>query len=378
MNTEIPSELDQLSKTWPVQRIDNYEVWYRAWRVANRGNQSEGSEIHYVHVGQQWAEFANGKNLNPRLMLEWHVHCLAKRNQFGHLIRPDRVQKYHCYVKKFLRWLKNCQVIQLDPSAFLPEVRMVAPKTARSWTHAEYTAIIRWAEGKPRYQLAAWLFILGYHTGMSMTDCCHLRWDEVTLRSDGPCLIQRYRTKIKDRLGARALCTVPVLVGGELWRWLHALRKDAPANAEFVHREAPVAYRFRLGMSLREDITQMAFAALGVKTGKSHRHLRNSFASRLVNSGADAVLVSKMTGHQNLEQLADYVIPNIRTMQDAVYKALLWAESQETPPDSPAFLTLPSPPVEEKERAPSPAPTSLASEAGGAANSTANQNATNL
>lgn len=369
MNSEIPSELDELSKTWPPQRIENYETWFNAWRVASRGNQSEGSEGHYSYIGEEWAKFANGKSLHPRLMLEWHLFLLAKRNQKGELIRHDRVQKYHHVVKKFLRWMKNCQIIQIDPSPFLPELRMQPPPPARMWTHNEYTAMVRWAEDKPKYQLPLWLFILGYHSGMSLVDCCHLLWEEVTLRDDGPCMIQRMRTKTQPRLGARAQFTVPVLVGGELWRWLKVLEKDRPAGAEYVHREAPNAYKSRDGASIRVGIAEMALGALGRQPNKTFRHLRNSFSSRLINSGADAVLVSKMTGHQNLEQLAHYVLPNIRKMQECVFNALRWVESQENPPpSSPAFLTLPSPPVEEKHGV-SPNPNSLASETGGAASS---------
>lgn len=369
MSTEIPSELDELSKTWPVQCITNYEQWFKAWRVSCKGSVQVGSEEHYQHIGNVWAEFANGKSLNPRLMLEWHLFALAIKNQFGQLISSDRVQKYHYVIKKFLRWMKNCGIIAIDPSPFLPEVRSIAPRAPKQWKHSEYRAIVRFADGKPKYQLPLWLFILGYHTGMGLVDCCFLKWDEVTLRGDGPCMIQKERTKIKERLGSRALCTVPVLVGGELWRWLKLLERDRPAGGKYVHREAPNAYTYRDGGPLRLQFTNMAIAALGEKPDKSFRHLRNSFCSRLINSGADSVLVSKMTGHQNLEQLAGYVLPNIRAMQDAVFNALRWAESADEPPPSPGFLTLPSPPVEEKNGV-IPYPTSLASEAGGAANST--------
>ena len=329
MITTIPNEVDELTRLWPPQTIANHEVWFNAWRTSQQGNVAPRTEDHYTFIGQQWISFANGKAITPRLMLDWHQFLLGKEFR-GKPIRLHRIAKYHFVVRKYLRWMMNCGIIKQDPSAFLPTMRTEPDPPAGNWTHDEYVAVTKWAEGRQEYQLPLWLWVLGYHTGMSMTDCCGLKWSEVTLRSDGPCFIRRPRNKLVRSLGDKAACVIPVLVGGELWRWLKRLERDRPPDAEFVHRDAAIAFEHG-GRRLRDRISRMTSAALGATQKRSFRNLRNSFATRLVNSGADAILVSKMTGHQNLKQLADYVVADIDSMQNVLHQSLRWAEQQGKP-----------------------------------------------
>lgn len=369
----VPNEIEEVCKAWPNQVISNHEYWWKVWMDSLPRNYSRTSVVEMKIIGKRFAEFGNGRAINPRMCLDWHLHVLTFKGTKGGQFGPIRIRRYLTDLKRYLGWLTGCNIIKADPSRYMPSIYVPPPLAQKSFTHAEYLGMMRFAEGQPRFQTAAYLICLGYHTGMSLVDCCHLKWEEVTLRDDGPSFIQRIRTKIRMRVGARAMCTIPVLAGSEVWRWLKRLQADKPANAVHVHREAIQQYNSWHGKHLRERFTAVMAAGVGGKqnlNGRSFRNLRTSFTSRMVNSGSDSVLVSKMTGHQNLEQLAEYVVPDVRKMQECVHNALRWAEAQDMPPEpTPNIIALPSPPVTEKTGELPRLPTSLASEAGGAANS---------
>jgi integrase len=352
MNQITPVEIEVLGANWPEQIIPSYDRFYKIWRSQYASELSKSSVDDYWAMGMHWCAFANGKSLTPRLMLEWHLWLmdLKRPNSPTKKIAPARVNRHHSVIKKFLRWLKVMGVITLDPSLALPTLRTPAPAPRKKFEHEEYLRIISYGSRLPNRHCQTWLTMLGYHTGMSLVDCAHLKWDEVVLRDDAPSYIQKIRAKLRARLGRKATCMIPIVAGGELWRWIKRLESRRHKNykrldgIDYVHQDAPLFYACdnptiseRMRSFFAEELSWR-----GIE-GRSFKHLRNSFCSRMINSGNDAVLVSQMTGHQRLEQLAEYVVPDIRALQDAMIRALRWVEKDSGPDIKPRFLTLPSP-----------------------------------
>lgn len=374
MSSLAPAEIELLGRNWPDKVIDRYDDYFQIWRSQFKERIAPSTETHYTAFAKAWCPFANGKNLTPALMIDWHLHLSQHQSSFrakrhGRFIpiSVDRVIKMHTILKKFLGWLKLVGVITHDPSVALPQLKE-APRQARKlYLHDEYLKIIRWASGRDRVEPLLFLCILGYETGMSLKDCCYLHWDEVVMREDGPSYISKPRSKLASRLGAKAVFTVPMIPGGHLWVWMKRLESRRDRNyqrkdgKEFVHQELPGLYeqvKPRIAKVLRRDLLWPALGGPEGLKDRTFRHFRNSFCSRLINAGVDSLLVSKMTGHTNLAQLSEYVLPNLRAMQDALLKAQRWAEG-EAGPDIPQFLTLPSPSVPVSS-AGFPSPTSLA------------------
>lgn len=329
----------ELGRGWPEQVIADHAPYWRKWREQNPLPQI--SEKIYVNVAKHWIPFANGKNLGPKLMLEWNEYCLTRMRELG--AATNFVMKWHQRVRAYLRWLMVMGVITVDPGVALKSPSKPPSKPKKIFTHEEYRKLV---ERAPT-QTIAWLLVLGYHTGMSLVDCCTLEWDEVKLPESGPCYIQRIRSKMHGRHGTRATATIPVLPGGELWVWLKRIEKYrdlGPVSVDACESYHDGSLNWALVQFFKND-------------ERSFQHLRNSFCSRLINSGTDAVLVSKMTGHSSLTQLADYVAPDIESMQNAVLRGLRYAESGST---LPSRAVLPSQELPQ-------APTSLASDTGGAA-----------
>lgn len=376
----VPVEVELLGKNWPEQIIPSYNDHWKLWRSQFKGKTAPLTENRFEQCGRYWCDFANGKNLTPGLMIAWHVWLSALPSSFTNprhnrpTISVAHCMKLHGMIKRFLRWLKLVGVIDHDPSIALPILRKPEPPPAKLYLHHEYRKIVDYATGRGWLHPLLFLVTLGYHTGMGLHDCCYLRWDEVVMQENKPSYIQKGRKKLVSRMGQRAICTIPIIPGGELWVWMKKLEQRRATNykrwdgIEYVHQDLPGLYECPRPDIQRQIKSNLLVPALGLRelNDRTFKHFRNSFCSRLINAGVDSVLVSKMTGHQNLAQLSSYVLPNLRAMQDSLVEALRWAE-EESAPDMPRqFITLPSPPPSApiQSAPPQVQSDSLASEAG--------------
>lgn len=337
VNNESDQSFDiEIGRNWPQQIIVDHAPYWRAWRKQTR-NCTDRSEQLYEKIGRLWIAFANGKNIGPKLMLEWMARISSIRNPKSiDGISKVRISKYRSRTAAYLKWLRLMGAIQIDPGDCMPKVRNEPPAPKQVYTHAEYLKMVAYAEENPAFMMHQWLAILGYHTGLSLVDCCNLRWDQVELPDDGPCFVRKIRTKLVRRYGSRATATIPILVGSELWVWFKRLQRKRQLNIEpaqedhitFVHEEAAdtLAWSFK-GPS--EEMARFIRAALGRDGSKDRtfRHFRNTFASRLINAGIDSVLVAKMTGHLSVNQLVTYVVPDQAAMQQAILKGLRSVEA---------------------------------------------------
>ena len=351
-----------LGKAWPKQVVERYDDYWRIWRTQHKDRLAKSTEKHYSICGRQWCSFANGKSLNPGLMVEWHIHVSNLRSTLASkltgplTVQAEQIIKFHGILRKFLRWLKLMGLIQHDPSLALPSITKPKPGPPKLWLHHEYRKIVDYASEKGWLQPLLFLVVLGYNTGMGTHECCYLKWDEVVMQENGPCYIQKARSKLGFRMGQRAFFTVPIIPGGELWVMMKKLEARRRPGAIYVHDDLQNMYISTYPEIMHNLKGKLLIPALGAEVvhGRSFRNFRNSFCSRLINAGVDSTLVAKMTGHSDLGQLARYVMPNLRAMSDALVKAMRWAEDESNEEMPRHFLTLPSPPCGLQGASPSP------------------------
>ena len=338
MNSEAERFDIEIGRNWPEQIIVDHAPYWRAWRRHADPVEPKSQEIYRV-VGRSWIAFANGKNIGPRLMMDWMRYVTSKpalaktAKAAGACICNRRVEKYRYIVGSYLRWLHLMGAITQNPSDCMPKVRPTPPSQKLIFTHEEYLRMVEYGRQYGSLDTQLWLLTLGYHTGMSLIDCCTLRWEQVELPEDGPCFIRRMRSKLAKRYGTKCMCTIPIIVGSELWVWFKQLQRKAnyegeEAGIDFVHQEAA---EMSITYPPQPTFEMSAFikAALGAdQKNRTFRNLRNTFASRLINSGTDSVLVSKMTGHKTVAQLADYVVPDQGAMQEAILKGIRFVEGK--------------------------------------------------
>ena len=341
-NSEAGPVIDiNIGRNWPEQIIVDHAPYWRAWR--KQATCKYRMEDNYLFVGRVWIPFANGKNIGPQLMIDWMQAVMSrvsrkKCNKTGFISNGHAV-KYRAYVKSYLTWLYTVGAIEVNPSDCLPKVRSPVPAEKTVYTHEEYLRMVAYGEEHAIWTTHLWILMLGYHTGMSLVDCCTLQWNMVDLPEDGPCFIKRIRTKLELRYGTKASCTIPIIAGSELWRWFKGLQRrylaemDRRDGTEFVHQQAA---NFSLDSFVTPTVEMNAFieAALGKdRNGRTFRHLRDTFCSRLINAGVDSIVVSKMTGHQKVTQLAVYVVPDQTTLQNALLKGIRHVESKTQLPE---------------------------------------------
>lgn len=291
--------------------------------VAMKGELAPSSLELYNFIGRHFCNFMRDRPLVPQSMLKWMQHLQGKGT-----VGPRQINHWNVTVRSFLRWLHTYNYIREPLWTAVPSLNAPAPKEAQIFTEAEYERIKAWCSGRTWCQIHLWLIILGYRTGMSLVDCCHLRWCHVHLDDNGPSYIMIHRIKTA-RLGHKAKCHIPIIPFSDVHLWLLHLRANteryqrADGITDYVHQDAPGFYACKFS-PLRQDFWTI-FRKAGIAPGKTFRHFRNSFCSNLVNSGAQLALVCQMTGHNSVKTLLRYLQPDARALQDGLARAQQFA-----------------------------------------------------
>lgn len=294
----------------------------------------------YQHVARRFCTFFGRRasftlpyKLNPEGMVSW-MQMLQKTKLPYKTPRPlsaVRINKINCIVRDFLRWMRKMKYINEDLADCIPALMQPSPKEPMTFTEEEYNKMKAWCAGREYYQALLWLIILGYRTGMSLTDCCHLRWKDVHLDDNGPSYIDVYRIKIQ-RFGEKARCRIPIVPFTDLHLWLLNLRnaprwKRFDGIPDYVHNETEAMYS---GSFLRIS-NQFRYMCLGAKIDpkKTFKCFRSSLCSNLVNSGMQLAMVCQVTGHNSVTTLMRYLKPDRRALQDAMAKAQTYSAVKE-------------------------------------------------
>jgi integrase len=289
----------------------------------------------YNYVGKRFCNFAAGQPIGPTLLKNWMLYIQevkSKKGGYKNSLSASKINGINIRVRSFVGWLHRFGYLSQDYSDLIPAIMEPVQKRSEVFTEQEYQQIKKWCSGRLWCQPHLWLLILAYRTGMSLVDCCYLRWRDVHLNHDGPSFIDIYRIKTQ-RLGEKALCQIPIVPNTDVHQWLMFLKKAEPQNykrfdgiTDFVHQDCPGLYECsfqRIGQDFKD-----IFKRSGVRPGRTFRHMRNSFISNLVNSDVQMGLIMKMTGHKNAETLLIYLKADRRALQDGLAKSFNYAATQ--------------------------------------------------
>lgn len=318
----------------PLKRIMSLRDLWDVW-VGLKGDVAPRTKDKHRSIGNYFCTFMEGRKLEPMTMVEL-VQSHLKRGTIGN----NKINEYNIWVKGFLRWLKKMQYIHDDLWEAVPSLPKEAVAKPEIFTEDEFNRIKEYCTGRDWAQPHLWLAILGYRTGMSLVDCCHLRWRDVHLNENGPSFIDIYRIKTK-RLGEKALCQIPIIPFTDVHEWLIKLKK-VPATTQwhqnwithyddmvdFVHQDCPGLYMYPFPR-ISKDFERI-FKEAKCGKGKTFRHLRNTFCSNLVNSGTQMALICKMTGHNNVQTLLGYLKADREALEDGLNKAFNFAKEGTT------------------------------------------------
>lgn len=326
--------LPPLPPSPPAQRLKPAATLPNLWRafVGLKGDLAPNTLSHYDIIGKRFCKFFKNRELTPQTMTQWLMYLRGHesgRKGTGKL-GAYRINHLNIRIKGFLHFLHRQGFIYTPLWECIPTLPEPERKPAQMITEQEYESLKAYIKDRDRFQPQLWLCILGYRTGMSLVDCCHLRWKDIHLDENGPSYMDIRRWKMR-RLGDKALCQIPIVPNTDIHQWLLELRKvenykRADGMTDYVHQDCPGLY-CNIMRSLNDDFKYL-FGKAGIERGKTFRHFRNSLCSALVNSGMQLALVCKITGHTNVKTLLRYLKADRQALQDGMLNAQQYTEAQ--------------------------------------------------
>lgn len=316
-----PQQLPPPPKLRHARSLAN--LWYIFINL--RGDLAPNTRRNWEQIARRFCHFFAKRKLNPQTMVEWMTY-LQNYKAPDHAYRnlnPRFINRLNVDVGAFLKWMWKMKYLHEDLSEHLPKLLTQALPPPKIITEEEYEGIKKYLTGHENFQAHLWLCILAYRTGMSLIDCCHLRWKDVHLNEDGPSFIDIHRIKTA-RHGSKSLCQIPIVAFSDVHTWLLHLKtvpryKRFDGIEDYVHQETEGLYKY-VATPIRQDFKRL-FEHCGVSDGKTFKHFRNAFCSNLVNSGMPLPLICKITGHQSVTTLLGYLKPDRNALQEGMVKS---------------------------------------------------------
>lgn len=250
----------------------------------------------------RWFEGANGRPVAAELVTsidlrEYQGHMLAVRG-----LKPATVNRRLAAVRAWLRWAKQTGIIRDLPRY---PVRAAEPKQApRALDKIQTARLLRAVErgGNGRDQALIGLLL---HAGLRVGEAVSLRVRDVEMGERKGRVIVRSGKGQKRRevpLGAEARTVIRPWWSSRSDGWLFPGRGDGHLS-ERAAQVMVKKYAYHARMDTQE-VTPHA--------------LRHTFATRLLRSGQDLVVVAALLGHARMDTTARYTRPGWGDLERAV------------------------------------------------------------
>lgn len=235
------------------------------------------------------------------------VDRLALRAFLGHLDRRRlarrSVARKLSAVRSFFRWLQREELLDANPARAVRSPKL--DRKLPAWlTRAEVDRLFEYAENRSaengfrgvRDHAIVELF---YATGMRLSELRALDWADLDLFGDQVKLKGKGRKERIVPLGSKAV---------------QALRRYEPRRLEVLHRttggDRNAVFLSERGKRLSarqlQHIVRRFLDAAADDAGLSTHSLRHSFATHLLDGGADLMAVKELLGHASLSTTRIY------------------------------------------------------------------------
>lgn len=243
------------------------------------------------------------RELSPRAVSGYGQHMLDTG------LHQNTVSERLRVLRRFLLWCFTSGLTTTRWHEHVSRVKTVPTPDPQIIKHEEYMLLRKMCLDPEQ----DFLIVLGYSTGLRLGDCCTLRWEHVDRAEQ---VIRKVLNKTSGSTGKSV--SMPYSSGGDLHKWLEDLwirRVDdgfiSPGLAASYHcNESAVKQGMR-----------RVFDRAGV-VGKSFKHFRCTFESKLANSGMNIALAAKITGRSDTRSILRYVVPDMDSAREGVAKAL--------------------------------------------------------
>lgn len=213
-------------------------------------------------------------------------------------------------VRGFFRHLRRAGVVAANPAELLPtpqrEKRL--PRFMEVDQARQFLETIDGADWQSVQERA--LFELIYSAGLRISEALGLDVDDLDRKQR---LVRVLGKGSKERVvpfGAPALAAL------DRWLVARAARPGATTTAVFLGARGK-----RLGARQAQAAMQRRLRAAGLRLGITPHGLRHSFATHLLNGGADLRSIQELLGHESLSTTQKYTHVNLQQLLDVYDKA---------------------------------------------------------
>ncbi len=238
------------------------------------------------------------------------------------------------YAQMFVQWLENMERVPHNRFSNIIRLPNRLPVKVEVFTPAQYEKLKELSAGTEWY----YMIVMAWNTGARYSDCALMQWGNVNLEH---CYVNFVPFKSR-RTGRAATC--PFDAGGDLHQLLLELNSRprhphpmwAPYICPFMAMTYPATGDGPL-FSRRQEFNALCRKA-GAQ-GLTFHNLRNSFMSRLVQSGVSYPVGSQLTGIISTTVFSRYAAPNLPVLRKAIEDM---KKTDEPPPEEGTIISLPA------------------------------------
>lgn len=289
-----------------LSTIDRFLDYLKIERMASKVTLGDyGRELFRLNDFLLSSDISDINLISTRILREYIYRSKESRN-----LASSSTSKLIAIIKSFFNYLEEDEVIAKNPARKI-KVPPKINKIPRILSKHEVDLIIRSVDFAPRFfrknnTRDKLIITLLYYTGIRRSELLKLNWDDLNLSNST--LIVRSGKGNKDRL-------IPIhsILSNLLDKYLEE-RLPLIDNALIVGERGR-----RMCKCCFVDILNRYLEISGLKKkGYSAHSFRHSFASHLIESGADLFKVQSLLGHASLETTKVYINFNSTQMARAV------------------------------------------------------------
>ena len=226
----------------------------------------------------------------------------------GRLVKPSTVNFEVSVLRTFFNFVIHERQVRMEnPCARFKPLRDAAGKAqARTpvYSQEEIARILGGCDDEDRAAFATLLL-----TGLREQELCFLTWDDVRLAKGCESVVVRAKPGFSPKDYEEREIPIPAD--------LAAILRGRVRNSQWVFARPDGSQETHLLRRLKR-----VAAAVGVENATLHK-FRHTYATRLLESGADIVTVQRLLGHSDLDTTKRYLNPDVELRRAAVNRLAL-------------------------------------------------------
>ncbi len=215
-------------------------------------------------------------------------------------------------LRSFFKWLRKTEAIKRDPFLRIGYQRTPA-RLPGYVTEAKMDEVVldveQQTDGDDFTGLRnALVIVLFYSTGMRLAELLDIRLDDFS---------DNFRTlRIRGKGGKERVVPLIEYASGKVSAYVERIKSEkiceSPDNLLFLNSRGKPASRTEIYRMVRGELTRM-----GVQGKRSPHVLRHTFATHMLNDGADIREIQEMLGHSSLAATQVYTHNSISQLKEA-------------------------------------------------------------